>query len=94
MEGSWEWLMHATETGDQLLLMDRIEREPLFREPIPQRAIGVVYHPRYEHTGNYVASVMPQRYDAFIHIDHSRGLHPMEVYIDKKQLPETYSWAF
>ena len=93
-EGSWEWLMHATEPGDQLLMMDRINKEPLFRDPIPHRAIGVVYHPHYEQRGNYVPSVMPQRYDAYIHIDHSRGLHPMEVYVDKKQLPETYPWAF
>jgi hypothetical protein len=53
-----------------------------------------VYHPRFEQRGNYVPSIMPERYDAFIHIDRSRGLHPMEVYVDEKQLPETYPWAF
>lgn len=94
MEGSWEYFMHATGRGDQLVLMHMLAGDPRFEMPVPHRAIGVVYHPRFEQVGNYVPSIMPRRYDAFIHIDHSAGVHPMEVYVDKKQLPETYPWAF
>ena len=94
IEGSWEYLLHRTEKGDQYLFMDQLRENDLFNHPIGQRAIGVVYHPRYEHLGNYVPSIVPERYDAFIHIDQSEALHPMKVFVDKKQLPETYPWAF
>lgn len=93
-QGSWEYLMHQTGKGDQLIFMDDLKVKDLFMEPIPHRAIGVVYHPQYEHMGNYVPSIMPDRYDAFIHIDKSEALHPMDIYVDKSQLPETYPWAF
>lgn len=94
MEGSWEHLMHQTGKGDQLLLMNDLKKDPQFNNPILHRAIGVVYHPHYERIGNYVPSVMPERYDAFLHIDKSRGLHAMGLLVDKTQLPETYPWAF
>lgn len=94
MEGSWEHLMHKTGKGDQLLLMDQLKENLQFKMPIPQRAIGVVYHPHYERIGNYVPSIMPERYDAFIHVDSSQGLHAMDLFVDKSQLPETYPWAF
>lgn len=94
IEGSWEHLMHQTGKGDQLLLMDELQATDLFKDPIGHRAIGVVYHPNYEKIGNYVPSVMPERYDAFIYIDTSEGVHAMDVYVDKSQLPETYPWAF
>lgn len=92
--GSWENLLHKTGKGDQLILMDALKGNELFQTPIPHRAIGVVYHPKYEHLGNYVPSVIPERYDAFIHIDKSEAVHAMNVYVDKSQLPESYPWAF
>ena len=94
IEGSWEQLLHQTGKGDQLLLMDELKGNDLFKDPIGHRAIGVVYHPQYENIGNYVPSIMPERYDAFIHIDTSKGAHAMDVHVDKSQLPETYPWAF
>ena len=94
IEGSWEELLHQTGKGDQLLFMDSVKHSVMFEKPIGHRAIGVVYHPLYEKLGNYVPSIMPERYDAFIHIDRSEGVHAMEVYADKAQLPETYPWAF
>ena len=94
IEGSWEQLLNQTGKGDQLLFMDELKGNNLFKDPIGHRAIGVVYHPQYEKIGSYVPSVMPKRYDAFIHIDTSEGVHAMDVYVDKSQLPETYPWAF
>lgn len=94
IEGSWEYLLHKTGKGDQLLFMEELRGNELFNIPIGHRAIGVVYHPHYEEIGNYVPSIMPERYDAFIHIDTSEGVHAMDVYIDITQLPETYPWAF
>ena len=94
IEGSWEHLLHQTGKGDQLLFLKELKGNNLFKTPIGHRAIGVVYHPKYEQIGNYVPSIMPERYDAFIYIDTSEALHAMDLYVDKSQLPETYPWAF
>ena len=93
-KGSWEYLLRQTGKANQLLFMDELKEIDLFKDPIGHRAIGVVYHPKYEQIGNYVPSVMPERYDAFIYIDTSEGVHAMDVFVDKSQLPETYPWAF
>jgi erythromycin esterase-like protein len=94
IQSSWEHLLHQTGKGDQLLFLKDLKENTLFKSPIGHRAIGVVYHPKYEKIGNYVPSIIPERYDAFIHIDTSEGLHAMDVFVDKSQLPETYPWAF
>lgn len=94
IEGSWEHLLHQTGKGNQLLFLDELKGNELFNTAIGHRAIGVVYHPNFEKIGNYVPSILPNRYDAFIHIDTSEGVHAMDVYVDKSQLPETYPWAF
>jgi erythromycin esterase-like protein len=93
IKSSWENLLHQTGKGDQIVFMDELKYESAFKAPIPHRAIGVVYHPKYEHIGNYVPSVLPQRYDAFVYIEKSEALHPIQVFVDKSQLPETYPWA-
>ncbi|WNQ13883.1 erythromycin esterase family protein [Paenibacillus aurantius] len=72
--GSWEELMHQAGSHDQLLLLDNAPEE-LYRR-VGHRAIGVVYHPEYER-GNYVPTVVPERYDAFLHVDETRALEPL-----------------
>ncbi|MDQ0116143.1 erythromycin esterase-like protein [Paenibacillus harenae] len=72
---SWEDLMHRAGAFDKIMLFDR--KESLFVEPVGHRAIGVVYNPRHER-GNYVPSVIAQRYDAFIYIDESHALSPLK----------------
>ena len=58
------------------------------------RAIGVVYHPERER-GNFVPTVLPRRYDAFLYIDESHALHPLHIApADGKEPPETYPWGF
>jgi erythromycin esterase-like protein len=47
--------------------------------PLPHRAIGVVYNPKRERTGNYVPTVLGRRYDAFIHLERTRPLEPLDV---------------
>lgn len=48
-------------------------------EPVGHRAIGVVYDPDHERWGNYVPTVVPGRYDAFIYIEESRALDPLHM---------------
>lgn len=73
---SWEELMHRAGAYDQIVIFDR--DKPLFHEILGHRAIGVVYNPRYERRGNYVPSVMDQRYDAFIFVDETKALDPLK----------------
>ncbi|WP_294563870.1 erythromycin esterase family protein [uncultured Arthrobacter sp.] len=42
------------------------------------RAIGVVYHPHAERWGNYVPTVLNRRYDAFLWLDETTALAPLQ----------------
>ena len=48
-------------------------------EPRGHRAIGVVYHPESERYGNYVPTVLPRRYDAFLFLDRTEALRPLHL---------------
>jgi erythromycin esterase-like protein len=74
--GSWEDVLHRAVGDDRLLLSSRIEHAEQALQPRGHRAIGVVYRPQYEHLGNYVPSILPRRYDAFLYIDKTQALHP------------------
>lgn len=92
-KGSWEYFLHKAGKENKLLLMeDLMENDKLMENHIGHRAIGVVYQPQYEQYGNYVPSILPLRYDAFIHIEETRALHPLHIEPDGSQLPET--WPF
>jgi erythromycin esterase-like protein len=41
------------------------------------RAIGVVYRPPYERYGNYVPTILPRRYDAFLYVDQTTAVRPL-----------------
>ncbi len=77
VEDSWERLLHDAGAFDKYVLL-RDDPEP-FRVTIPHRAIGVVYDPRRERFGNYVPSVIADRYDAFVFYDESKALRPLEL---------------
>ena len=49
-----------------------------------------MYDPAIEQYGNYVQSVLSQRYDALIFIDETKAVHPLHLHPDKKKLPETF----
>ena len=54
------------------------------------RAIGVVYRPEYEQYGNY-STVLLRRYDAFLNVDQTQKLHPLDVPVAVgEEVPETY----
>jgi erythromycin esterase-like protein len=88
---SWEAVLHDAAPTDKLLLMPEIERAEEAWEMRGHRAIGVVYDPEWERAGNYVPTVLPQRYDALLYIDESHALHPihMPAFVDGEP-PETY----
>jgi len=93
MKGSWEFMLHKAGPENKLLLMDDFMNYQLMENHIGHRAIGVVYNPKYEQYGNYVPSLLPMRYDAFIYFDHTHALHPLHIEPDGHQMPETYPFG-
>jgi erythromycin esterase-like protein len=91
--GSWEDVLQRI-GGDQLYIFDDRWDERVTLEPRGHRAIGVVYHPERERWGNYVPTVLPRRYDAFIFLEETNALHPlhMEPHTGHDP-PETYPWG-
>jgi erythromycin esterase-like protein len=89
-DGSWEDLLHHAIGRDALLLFEGKGESAAMRQPRGHRAIGVVYHPEFEH-GNYVPTVLPQRYDALLYLEETRALHPLPVPIEpEREVPETF----
>lgn len=89
---SWEDVLHRTETADKLLLGDDLRAIEASRQRRGHRAIGVVYDPARER-GNYVPTVLPGRYDAFIYLEESKALHPLHLEAGVTEPPETYPWG-
>lgn len=92
-EDSVEALLHNESTQNRYLLFSEQETRDRFKKSIRHRAIGVVYHPEYERRGNYVPSVMPERYDAFIYLDETKALHPLHLQPEGHKIPETYPFG-
>jgi erythromycin esterase-like protein len=93
-QDSWEYLLHTAGAADKLLIMDDFMSNDMFMENhIGHRAVGVVYNPEYEVYGNYVPSILPLRYDAFIHLEETKALHPLHIRPDISQIPETYPFG-
>jgi len=92
-KGSWEYLLHKAGTENKLLLMDDFRNSILSDIHIDHRAVGVVYRPENERYGNYVPSIIPSRYDAFIYIDKTMALHPLHMHTTGNLVPETYPFG-
>jgi len=78
-EDSWEDVPHRAGASDKLLLLSYGSASASMLEPRGHRAIGVVYDPAYEAFGNYVPTVLPRRYDAFLYLDQTEALHPLHL---------------
>ncbi|WP_172370960.1 erythromycin esterase family protein [Sporosarcina jiandibaonis] len=74
---SWEYALHEAGAFNKLLIFNEKNRDT-FARWFGHRAIGVVYHPEYEAQGNYVPSIISERYDAFVFIDETKALTPLQ----------------
>lgn len=93
-EGSWEHMLHNMSTDDKIILSKDLKAIPELQKPIPHRAIGVVYDPKMEHLGNYVPTLIPERYDAFLYFDETEGVHPLHMKVRGGKEPELYPWNY
>ena len=90
--GSWEDILHQM-GSDQLLIFDQEILSDEFQKIRGHRAIGVVYHPEFESQGNYVPTVLPKRYDAFMFIDETEALHPLHIQPAEINPPDLFPWG-
>jgi erythromycin esterase-like protein len=92
--GSWEDLVHQALDGESaLFVFDGTDDGgiPGLDEKVDHRAVGVVYDPRAERWGNYVPTILPRRYDAFLFIDETRAVDPLHMpAMVGADVPETY----
>ncbi len=89
---TWEDVLHLGKRKDKLLILDQARSAEAFQER-GHRAIGVVYSPQWEHFGNYVPTILPERYDAMLYLDETQALHPLHIPPEKTEPPEMYPWG-
>ncbi|MGE0172628.1 MAG: erythromycin esterase family protein [Oligoflexales bacterium] len=94
-ENSWEDVFHKILSNQNGFFLSQGEKHgKAMMEPRGHRAIGVVYNPSTEAYGNYVPTVLPMRYDAWVFIDKTSAVTPIEEKQRSKfDAPETFPSA-
>ncbi len=93
LPNSYEDVFHQTGVPRFLLMLDTLgERSGALRDPLLQRAIGVIYRPENERTSHYYHVSLPAQFDALVHLDETRALEPLErtSLWERGEPPETY----
>jgi len=79
MPGSYESLFHAAGTQAFLLTLPRGTHVTMgLRDPMLERAIGVIYLPESEFASHYFQARLSEQFDAVIHFDQTRAVEPLE----------------
>lgn len=78
-EGSLEDVLHQQLPPQELTVFPNRDRPVWMTQELEHRAIGVVYDPEVERWGNYVPTILADRYDAFIWSDRTSALRPMHA---------------
>ncbi|HZO53476.1 MAG TPA: erythromycin esterase family protein [Bryobacteraceae bacterium] len=79
MPGSYESLFHEVRIPSFLLtLTPGTHVSQGLSEPMPERAIGVIYLPESELTSHYFQARLSDQFDAIIHFDQTRAVEPLE----------------
>lgn len=90
-EDSWEDVLHRATGGEDAVLIFDSPATMELAALRGHRAIGVVYRPEYERYGNYVPTVLPRRYDAFLYLDETAAVRPLFAAArDEEEVPETF----
>ena len=87
--GSLEALLHEAVGGDALFVWPGTGRPGWLDRRLDHRAIGVVYRPEREKWGNYVPTVLGERYDAFLYLDETAPLQPLHLERADEHVPPT-----
>ncbi len=73
---SWEHLFHSTGL-DRFLLPLGDTAHDVFREPLLERAIGVLYLPKTEYASHYFDAAIGAQFDALIHLDETSAIEQL-----------------
>ncbi|HEX9980820.1 MAG TPA: erythromycin esterase family protein [Flavobacterium sp.] len=87
-KGSWEDVLNHAGPENRIIISDELRANKFYMKKWGHRAIGVAYNPNSE-GGNYVKSVIPNRYDAFIYISQTTALRPIPI-LPRNEPPDTY----
>ena len=90
---SYEALLHNVNIPRFLLrFRDTSHAASALREPMLERAIGVIYRPETERASHYFQARLSVQFDAVIHFDETRAVEPLErtVEWEEGEVPETF----
>jgi erythromycin esterase-like protein len=92
MSGSYERIFHETAVPRFFLPLAGDPVREALKQPLLQRAIGVIYRPESERASHYFYASLPFQFDGVLHFDHTTALRPLEVTAawSAPEVPETY----
>lgn len=93
LSNSYEALFHDVGIPRFLLnFRDMDHATSALREPMLERAIGVIYRPETERASHYFQARLSAQFDAVIHFDETRAVEPLErsVEWEEGEVPETF----
>lgn len=91
---SYERLFHDSGLERFYLPLDNAHVEPL-REPLLERAIGVIYRPETERWSHYFQASLPAQFDAVFHLDETTAVEPFDrgELWRQETIPDTYPFG-
>ena len=79
LAGSVEAAFHESDLERFFLTMESgSSARSALRQPMLERAIGVIYRPETERQSHYFQAAVSDQFDAVIHIDETRAVEPLE----------------
>lgn len=93
LQGSFEALFHEVGLKRFLLLLrEESQLKAALRQPLLERAIGVIYRPETERLSHYFHARLSDQFDAVIHFDETRAVEPLErtSMWEAGEAPETF----
>lgn len=93
LHGSFEALFHEVGLKRFLLLLrEESQLKAALRQPLLERAIGVIYRPETERLSHYFHARLSDQFDAVIHFDETRAVEPLErtSMWEDGEAPETF----
>jgi erythromycin esterase-like protein len=97
LPGSYEALFAQVEfPGYYLMFRQDPSLKKALSAPRLERAIGVIYAPQTERQSHYFHAVLPEQFDAIIHINSTQAVEPLEktTHWEKGEVAETFPSAY
>jgi erythromycin esterase-like protein len=91
-ESSFEKLFHETEIENFFLNLQDEEIKNALKNPLLERAIGVIYRPETERVSHYFYARLSEQFDSVIHFDRTRAVEPLDKVASwtHEDVPETF----